>query len=176
MLVSQSALCISNRTVPSPSIPSRLTWPSCWSCWPFHLNMPRHLSSLIDPVNVHLVSLTPNTKWSDMSSSLWSLVLIRLRLYPVADPDLQIRMGGGHPDPEIRGSSKKFFSALRASVWSKNRGGPGSPGPSHGSATATIVLNIHPYVVDLSFTAINERTFFFSYTAAFPVWAFWFSL
>ena len=56
--------------------------------------MPRHLSSLIDPVNVHLVSLTPNTKWSDMSSSLWSLVLLHLRLYPVADPDLQIRGGG----------------------------------------------------------------------------------
>ena len=34
--------------------------------------------------------------------------------------------GPGHPDPEIRGGgavSKKFFSALRASVWSKNKGG-----------------------------------------------------
>ena len=33
--------------------------------------------------------------------------------------------GPGHPDPEIRGggqSPKKFFSALRASVWSKNKG------------------------------------------------------
>ena len=42
---------------------------------------------------------------------------------PLADPDLQIRGGGrvgcGHLDPEIRGarSQKKFFSALRASVW-----------------------------------------------------------
>ena len=37
------------------------------------------------------------------------------------------RMGGGHLDPEIRGarSQKKFFSALRASVWSKNKGGGG---------------------------------------------------
>ena len=60
---------------------------------------------------------------------------------PVADPDLQIRGGGGHLDPEIMGGpvlqirwggghpdseirggpvSKKFFSALRASFWSKN--------------------------------------------------------
>ena len=26
-------------------------------------------------------------------------------------------------------ASKKFFSALRASFWSKNKGEPGSPGP-----------------------------------------------
>ena len=133
--------------------------------------MPRHLSSLIDPVNVHLVSLTSSTKWSDMSSSLWSLVLLHLRLYPVANPDLQIR-GGGAVIQTLReggGGSKTLFSALRASVWSKNKGGPGYPGPSHGSATATIVLNIRHYVVDLSFAAINERTFFFPYTAAFPV-------
>ena len=53
----------------------------------------------------------------------------------VADLDLQIRGGGrgaGHPDPEIRGgpvSKKIFFSVLRASVWSKNKGGPG-PAPA----------------------------------------------
>ena len=45
----------------------------------------------------------------------------------MADPDLQIREGGGgHPDPEIRGGgavSKKFFSLLRVSFWSKNKGG-----------------------------------------------------
>ena len=49
---------------------------------------------------------------------------------PVADPDLQMgkgggRGGGGHPDPEIRGGAglrKCFFSALRSSVWSKNKG------------------------------------------------------
>ena len=31
---------------------------------------------------------------------------------------------GGHPDPEIRGEgavSKNFLSALRTSVWSKNK-------------------------------------------------------
>ena len=34
-----------------------------------------------------------------------------------------------HPDPEIRGGavSNKIFSALRASVWSKNRGAGPSP-------------------------------------------------
>ena len=48
--------------------------------------------------------------------------------------------GHGYPDPEIRGGevSKKFFWALWASVWSKNKvggGGTGPPGPSRGSAT-----------------------------------------
>ena len=45
--------------------------------------------------------------------------------------------GGSHPDPEIRGVSSlnNCFSALRASVWSKNKGGPGPPGPLPGSAT-----------------------------------------
>ena len=35
--------------------------------------------------------------------------------------------GGDHPDPEIRGGGrllKKFFSAVRTSVWSKNKGLP----------------------------------------------------
>ena len=47
---------------------------------------------------------------------------------PFPDPDLEIR-GGGHLDPEIRGGTvfKTFFSALRASVWSKNKGGAGPP-------------------------------------------------
>ena len=52
---------------------------------------------------------------------------------PVPDPDLEIREGGGggHLDPEIRGGTvfKTFLSALRASVWSKNKGGPGLLGP-----------------------------------------------
>ena len=35
-------------------------------------------------------------------------------------------MGGGHTDPEKRGGSlKNIFSALRASVWPKNKGGVG---------------------------------------------------
>ena len=50
----------------------------------------------------------------------------------MANPDLQIRGGGGHPDPEITGEGrgiKKNFPALRTSVWSKNKGGPGPPPP-----------------------------------------------
>ena len=53
------------------------------------------------------------------------------------ETELQIREGGRHPDPEIRGrgvwmrSQNFFFPALRASVWSKNkRGGGGSLDPS----------------------------------------------
>ena len=48
--------------------------------------------------------------------------------------------GGGHPDPKIRRGRGRppeiFFSALRASFWSKNKGGGGAspPGPSPGSA------------------------------------------
>ena len=43
----------------------------------------------------------------------------------MADPGPSDKGGGGHPDPEIRsgdGLQKKIFSALRASVWSKNKG------------------------------------------------------
>ena len=55
----------------------------------------------------------------------------------MADPDLQMGGRGGHPDPEIRGggSPKKLFSALWASVWSKNKGRGGGVGPSPGSTT-----------------------------------------
>ena len=49
----------------------------------------------------------------------------------MADPDLQkkwVRGGPGHLNPVIRGGvggavSKRFFSALQASVWSKNKEG-----------------------------------------------------
>ena len=65
--------------------------------------------------------------------------------FPVADPDLQIKRAGGHPDPEIRGGGgavfKKFFLALWASVWTQNKGGPpGLRGPSPGSATVSTHL------------------------------------
>ena len=55
-----------------------------------------------------------------------------------ADPDLQIRWeGGSHPDPETRGASlkKKRISALRVSVWSKNKVRRAPPAPSPVSAT-----------------------------------------
>ena len=46
----------------------------------------------------------------------------------MADPDLQIMGGPGHPDPMIRGrgwgqSPKNFFSAIQASAWSKYKRG-----------------------------------------------------
>ena len=54
--------------------------------------------------------------------------MVYINRFTVADPDLQIKGtegvgGGSHPDPEIRGGGglKIFFSALRASVWSKNK-------------------------------------------------------
>ena len=59
--------------------------------------------------------------------------LIKNLTVTVADPDPQISGGGGgvgHPDPETSGGGglqKKVFSALRASVWYKNKGGPGPP-------------------------------------------------
>ena len=55
----------------------------------------------------------------------------------VLDPDLEIRWGGRSSSPLHKGgrSLKIFFSALRASVWSQNKGGAGPPGPSPRSAT-----------------------------------------
>ena len=59
-------------------------------------------------------------------------------MYPwaVPDPDLKIRGGKGarssRPFDKRGGGGlqKKLFSALRASVWSKNKGGwAGPPGP-----------------------------------------------
>ena len=46
--------------------------------------------------------------------------------------------GDGHPDPEIRGgpASKKIFSVLQASFWSKNKGGPAPQAPPLDSAVA----------------------------------------
>ena len=52
---------------------------------------------------------------------------------PVADPALGIRGGGGGVG--CSRSPKRFFSALGASVWSKNKGSLPPPGPSPGSAT-----------------------------------------
>ena len=47
----------------------------------------------------------------------------------MADPDLQIREGSGHPDPEIReepGLNKKFFRPFGPKFGLKVRGG-GAP-------------------------------------------------
>ena len=69
----------------------------------------------------------------------------------VADPDLQIGEGGRSSLPWDKGGggvpvSKKIFSALRASLWSKSKGCPGPPGPSPGSATeGCCTLATKPY-------------------------------
>ena len=54
------------------------------------------------------------------------------------DPDLEIRGGGGGSSrPLDKGgrSPPKHFLALRASFWSKDKGGASPPGPSYGSVT-----------------------------------------
>ena len=54
-------------------------------------------------------------------------LLIRILFSGRSRPSDKV-VGGGHPDPEIRGggrSPKNFFSALRASFWSKNKRGAG---------------------------------------------------
>ena len=52
-------------------------------------------------------------------------------LTAMADPDLQIRGGGGHPDPEITGgvSRRIFFLPFGPHFGRKIRGGPGPLGP-----------------------------------------------
>ena len=51
----------------------------------------------------------------------------------MSDPDLEIRGGGWSSRPLDKGggpvSKKRIFSALRASVWSKNKGLAEPPGP-----------------------------------------------
>ena len=64
----------------------------------------------------------------------------------MADPDLQIREGPGHPDHEIRrgggGCPKKFFQSFVQQFSVTIRGG-GGPGPSPGSTTGfTIIICI----------------------------------
>jgi len=50
----------------------------------------------------------------------------------VADPDLQIREGGGHPDPsDKQGSPVSIFFFFGLKIW-----GAGPPGLCPGSATA----------------------------------------
>ena len=80
-------------------------------------------------------------------------------LLTVADPDLQIRGGGGHPDLEIRGRPglKKIFSTLRASVWSKNKGGrtPRVP-PLDPPLSKTIAKIMIAYVASVSVRVRRE--------------------
>ena len=63
----------------------------------------------------------------------------------VLDPDLEIRWGGRSSSPLHKGGggggvSKQIFSALRASVWSNNRGAPRAP-PLDLPLYSTIIFN-----------------------------------
>ena len=63
--------------------------------------------------------------YGDRFPVLWALKWFAFKLITVPDPDLEIKGGGGGGDG--RRSPKKFFSAFRTSVWSKNKGkGEGS--------------------------------------------------
>ena len=88
-------------------------------------------AKIISGGNFRLPNQDKLKRQNDLSCNLFILVLsVTVMTYEittlfkwtlsVADTDLQI--GGGVV-------SKTFFSALRASVWSKNKGG-GPPGPS----------------------------------------------
>ena len=95
-----------------------------------------------DPMGRRMPSLYKGVP-RQVADRMWKLMHT-----PVADRDLQISewaggggVGGGYPDSEIRGarwSQNKYFSALRASFWSKNKGGAWLPGPSPGSAMPTV--------------------------------------
>ena len=76
----------------------------------------------------------------------------------VPDPDFEIRGGrGDHPDPSIREgrdwSPQNFFSALGASVWSKNRGGRG--GPAGPLPWIRHCVNLESYLVDVTVTPLD---------------------
>ena len=67
------------------------------------------------------------------------------------DPDLKIRGGGGWG---VESPKKK----IRASVWSKNKGGAGLPDPSPGPATAYDLLVTSPDTLALnSSTELQEN-------------------
>ena len=57
----------------------------------------------------------------------------RCNVPALADPDLQIGGGGGHPEPQIRVVGR-FFRPFGPQFGPKIRGA-GPPGPSSGSAT-----------------------------------------
>ena len=61
-----------------------------------------------------------------------------MTIITVADPELQIRGGGGHPDPGIGGGgavSKKNFRPFGPQFGLKIKGSPSPPGSFPGSVT-----------------------------------------
>ena len=76
----------------------------------------------------------------------------------VPDPDFEIRGGGGRSSrPFDKGReglvSQKIFSAPRASVWSKNRGGRG--GPAGPLPWIRHCVNLKSYLVDVIVTPLD---------------------
>ena len=71
------------------------------------------------------------------------------------DPDLEIGGGGEDGGPV----SKRNFLALRASVWSKNKGGGGHPGHSAGSATGLYLVYVTRHTFR-SFSSLSLALFF----------------
>ena len=61
--------------------------------------------------------------------------------------------GGRSSRPSDKGAvSKEFFSALRASFWTKNKEGPGSPGLLPGSTT-----EVHSFFFLMDFRKVRTR-------------------
>ena len=79
----------------------------------------------------------------------------------VPDPDFEIRGGGGGGGGSSRlldkgrgdWSRKKIFPALRALVWSKNRGGRG--GPAGPLPWIRHCVNLESYLVDVIVTPLD---------------------
>ena len=83
---------------------------------------------------VRVLSPIPTTRCSKQDGVMrLEIYNLKLLSWPCTCQITQCRIqtlrfeGGGRSPPKI-------FSALRASIWSKNMGGPGLPGPSPGSA------------------------------------------
>ena len=85
----------------------------------------------------------------------------------MGDPDLHIRGGGGggYPDPDIKGRGpglKNFFSALRASCWSRNKAGGGEGGWIPWNRHCNRLLPMNPNLVTVSWkkTILHSKASF----------------
>ena len=94
------------------------------------------------------------------------LTILNVKVYftiAMPDPNLEIKGGGRSPRPLDKGGGdghqKKIFSALRESVWSKNKGGGGLPGPSAGSVTelSRKVTKFSTLWMKFSFSVFRQR-------------------
>ena len=79
------------------------------------------------------IKLCRDPRLSNKLASSWSL-------FTVPDSDLEMGVGGGEREKVEGRSPKEVFLALRASVWSKNKGG--HLGYSAGSATGSYLVYV----------------------------------